>query len=98
MWPQDLNKVKRRGDLTITEIWFLKERMDAGVLNVVKRPERCHGDKGQYYTVYGAKDFETYVILTEGNPESGEEWCIIIAVNKITAEQASRLLSCYPYE
>ena len=96
MWPSNLRSIRRRSGITTTELWMLKERIDHEIIIPVKRPEKTHGDKDQWYTVYSAEGHETYVVLTKGNPESGDQWCLVLAVNKITEEQASRLLACYP--
>jgi hypothetical protein len=96
MWPSDLRSVSRRGDISTTELWMLKERIDHEIIKPVKRPEKTSGDKDQWYTVYSAKGFETYIVLTKGNPESGDRWCLVLAVNRLTEEQASKYLACYP--
>jgi len=97
MWPEDIGTIECRGGITTTEIWWVKERIEDKQLIPVKRPEKTLSDKGQYYTIYSGEELDTYAVLTKGDPEAGDMWCLVIAINKLTPEQASKLLSCYPY-
>lgn len=101
IWPGRLDSIVLRGGMNETELWMLKERMDAGAIKMLKGPEQAFGGGGVYHSIMGDEG-GTYVIQTQGNPVGNDTidsaWCYISLVNKLTPEQASRFMSNWPYE
>lgn len=97
-WPDNLKNVDLRGNMTLTELWMVKESITAGSLKAIGDPEKAYGAPIRYYTLYSNEGIDdAYVILTTGHPAE-PAWCMVTAVNKINKERASRLLSGWPYE
>ena len=95
MWPKDLNKVWRLGGITVTELWMLKQAWDAGHFQYVS--QRAFSRYNRYETMYHYAG-QTYLFLTEGDPlTEGKVWLRLIEITKVTPENASVVLSGYPY-
>jgi hypothetical protein len=101
MWPSNLNDIKRCGGMSSTELWMVKEQYDAGIIKIIKEPERVVGKSGRYYAIVGS-EAGIYAICTNGlfggSMLDNPDWCTVTRINRLTEKQASRLLSCYPYE
>lgn len=98
VWPGNLKSIELRGGMTSIEMWILKERMDAGLAKPLHSPEKLFGSSNKYYTIYGDNASGVYTVCTIGNPVGWVDACWITAINKLTIDQASRLLSGWPYE
>ena len=100
MWPSNLKNIELCGGMNFTELWMLKERMDAGHVKMLLPPEKTWKDDGRYNTLYGDES-GTYCICTcglhGGAPGGNDEWCSITRINKLTESHASALVSGWPY-
>ena len=101
MWPGNLKSITLRGGMNSTELWMLKERMDAGNVKMLQAPEQAW-NAGAWHTLYGDGDV-TYCICTAGqrpkkNPEPNDNALrIVTRVNKLTKEHADNLLAGWPW-
>ena len=101
MWPPDLKSVELVGGMNLTELWMLKERIDAGHAAVIDGPEPVFGKTGKYYTIFATGD-QAYTVLTNGLFGAGQngidaEWCCVIRVNKISVARVHEIRS-WKYE
>ena len=96
MWPGNLESIKLVGDMTFTELWMLKERIDSGHAPIIDGPEKVFGKEGKYYTIYAVGD-QAYTLLTHGThggcPGSDDDWCCVTRVNKISVDRVHQIRS-----
>lgn len=100
IWPGNLKSIELRGGMNETEMWMLKERMDAGGVKLLQGPDAAFGRAGQYHSLFGDEG-GTYMIATHGNPVKNDAfygWCFISLINKLDPATASKFLSGWPYE
>lgn len=96
MWPGNLESIELVGDMTFTELWMLKERIDCGNAPIIDGPEKVFGKEGRYYTVYGCGE-QAYTVLTHGlhagTPADNTNMCMVTRVNKISTARVDEIRS-----
>lgn len=99
MWPGNLESIELVGDMTFTELWMLKERIDSGIAPIIDGPEKAFGNNGRYYTIYACGD-QAYTVCTNGiygGQPGDDQWCCVVRVNKISVARVAEIRS-WKYE
>lgn len=95
IWPGNLESIDLPEGMTFTELWMIKEQIDAGVLRQLDEPERTFGAPDKWITLYG-HETQTYSIITQGTPKN-PNWCVVLKIVKLPQARAQQLLSGWPY-